>query len=137
MKHLFALYCFCLVFGGCTMSGGDKSDVEALINQWSKLDPSTIGGPLELKDIKEIQEIRIREITDSKWNKLGCKDCMETEATLTGITTEGTIENIIYQLRKLDGKWAMTAWEVVGKNKGVCYPPIDIDVINARKSLQP
>jgi len=137
MKIILAVCCLCLVFGGCTMFDGDKSEIETLITEWSKVNPSTIGGPSELKNIKEIKEIRIGEITDSKWNKLGCKDCKETEATLVGLTTEGITENIVYQLRKLDGKWVMTAWEVIGKNKGACYPPIDWDVINARKSLQP
>jgi hypothetical protein len=118
------------------MLGDDKSEVEALVTAWSKLSPSAIGGPSELKNI-EIKEIKIGEITDSKWNNLGCKDCKETEATLVGLTTDGLTENIVYQLRKFDGKWVMTAWEVVGKNKGACYPPIDLDVINARKSLQP
>ena len=118
------------------MSGGDKSEIEALIRQWSQLDPSIIGGPSELKNIQEITEIRIGEIAESKWTNLGCKDCKETEATLIGITTEGTTKNIIYQLRKFDGKWAMTAWEIVGKGKGACHPPIDLDVINARRSLQ-
>ncbi len=137
MKQILALCCLCWVFTGCTMSGGDKSEVEALINQWTQLDPTIIGGPSELKNIQKITEIRIGEITESKWTKLGCKDCKETEASLIGITTEGTTKKIIYQLRKFDGKWAMTAWEIIGKDKGVCNPPIDLDVINARKSLHP
>ena len=136
MKRIFALCCLCLVFGGCTMFGGDKSEVENLVKEWSKLDPSTIGGPSELKNIKEIKGISVGEITDSKWNKLGCKDCKETEVTLVGLYNDGSTKNIVYQLRKLDGNWAITAWKIEGTNAGgACFPFIDLEVISARKSL--
>jgi hypothetical protein len=135
MNKILAFCCVYFAFIGCSSLGGDKSEIENLVNEWSKVPSIVIGGASELKEITKIKEINVGEIRESKFAKLGCKDCKEAEVTLVGINKNGEIENVVYQVRKLDGTWAITAWEIVGKKKGNFYPFIDLGVIEARKGL--
>ena len=138
MNKLSVIFCLWLILQGCSnasVSGGEKGQIEGLVQEWASVSPTKIGGPSELKNIKEIKQIVVGEIAESKWNNVGCKDCKDSEATIVGVSNEGATEEIHYQVRKLDGYWVITAWETTSGAKGNFYPYIDLEVIKARKAL--
>ena len=123
----------CLSLALLNSCSSDKSEINTLLSEWSKLNPNAIGGPYELKEAKEIIQIKIGEITESRWNKMGCKDCKEAVATITITGTSGQSQNINYKLFSEKGTWSLTAWEIEGKEKGNFMPYVDLKVIESRK----
>lgn len=135
MKSIY----FCLLlllFAACSESTNEASQVTELVNRWTKVDPNMIGGPYEMRQIKEIKKIDVGEIKESRWAKMGCAGCLETTVTLTCVDVEGNAQSIAYQLRKEDNKWFITEWELIGKEKGAFNPNIDRAVIEAREELK-
>ncbi|MGC4100385.1 hypothetical protein [Ferruginibacter sp.] len=137
MKNIILLFSLCSAFlFSCSFGGGDSSEIKSLVEKWTKVDPNMIGGPPEMKQIKEIKEINVAEIQESRWVKMGCKDCKESSVTLVCIDKNGETQNIVYQVRKLDGNWAITEWELTGKDKGAFYPFIDNKIIELRENFK-
>lgn len=129
--------CLCLVLlNSCSDGGGEASEIKSLVSRWTKVDPNAIGGPYEMRKIREIQKIDVGEIKESRWVKMGCAGCLETAVTLACIDVEGNSQNIVYQLRKEEGKWSITEWELMGKEKGAFNPNIDEQVIEARREFK-
>lgn len=130
--------CTFLILLGCSnasLKGGDESEVKNLLIEYSKLSPTMVGGPKELKNVKVINSIDVGQIVDSKWTKMGCKDCKETDASINGTTTDGNTEMFTYQVRKMEGKWMITAFKNGSGEQDNFYPYLDLDVIKARASL--
>jgi hypothetical protein len=137
MKKTILLFSFCLtLLYSCSVGAGDTAEIKSLVDQWTKMDPNVSGGPYEMKEIKDVKEINVAEIQESPWAKMGCKDCKESSVTLICINKSGEAQNIVYQARKLDGNWALTEWELTGKEKGSFYPYIDRKVIEARQDIK-
>lgn len=137
MKKTITFFCICLTFfHSCSVGAGDTSEIKSLIEKWTTMDPSALGGPYEMKEIKEVKKINVAEIQESNWAKMGCKDCKESSVTLICTNKKGETQNIVYQVRKQDGNWAIIQWELTGKEKGAFYPYIDSKVIEARQDIK-
>ena len=132
------IVCTSLVLFGCSnasLESGDESEVKNLLTEYSNLSPAKLGGPKELKNVKAINSIDVGQIVESKWTKMGCKDCKDTDASINATTAYGTTETITYQVRKMDGKWMLTGFKNSSGERGNFYPFLDLDVIKARASL--